>query len=90
VTDFSEFLDLEPGVHPGVALRIELAGRGYTQTAFAKLIGRSPQVLSEIFHAKKGITPESALQFEATLGIPAAAWLYAQADYELHRARSRQ
>lgn len=78
---------LGDGQHPGKALRRELADRECTQAQFAEIIGRPVAVISEIFNAKKRITAETALQFEAALGIPAERWLYAQADYELQRAR---
>lgn len=77
------------GEHPGFALQRELKRRGWTQIQLAEIIDRNVQVVSTICSARKAVTALTALQLEAAFDIDAEAWLYAQADHELSRARQR-
>jgi HTH-type transcriptional regulator / antitoxin HigA len=45
---------------------------GMSQAALARQMGRPVQAVNEIVRGKKEITPETALQLEKTLGIPAS------------------
>jgi HTH-type transcriptional regulator/antitoxin HigA len=76
-------------IHPGEILREELAERGLSQAAFAAQIGRPAQMVSEIITGKKGVTPQTALDFELALGIQADFWVHVQADHDLNAARAR-
>ena len=75
-------------VKPGDILREELEERGWTQKDFANIIGRSPQVVNEIVGGKKSITPETAAQFAAALGMSAELWLNLESVYQLSRVSS--
>ena len=68
---------------PGEILADELKARNCSQTLFASIIGRPTQFISELVHAKRSITPETALQLEAALGIPARSWLELESKYRV-------
>jgi len=77
-------------LHPGKLLKEEIDERGITQKALAQTMGRPPQVLSAIVQGKKHITPETALQLEKALGIPAHIWINLETEYQLAQARERR
>lgn len=63
----------------------ELDERGWTQAEFAEILGRPPQVISEIVSGRKEITRESAAQIAAALGTSPQYWLSLQDQYHLWR-----
>lgn len=71
---------------PGEFLRDELEARGWTQTEFAEIIGRSTRLINEIIAGKRGITPATAKELGAALGTSAIFWLNLEASYQLYRA----
>ncbi len=71
------------GVMPGRILKRELEARGWTQKDLAEIMGRPPQVLSEIINGTKQITPETALELEQAFGIGADFWMNLEARYQL-------
>ena len=74
--------------HPGEMLLEEfLRPLGLTQVAFAARIGVSFPRLSEIIHAKRGITPDTALRLERALGMDAQFWLNLQLAWDLYHCR---
>lgn len=73
-------------IHPGAVLKEELAARGLSANAFALRLRVPPQRIQEIVAGRRGITPETALRLEASLGTPARLWLDMQAGYDLYRA----
>lgn len=70
-------------VKPGNILRRELEARGWTQKAFAQVIGRPAQMVNEIISGKKSITPETALLFSAAFGASSELWLNLESSYRL-------
>jgi HTH-type transcriptional regulator/antitoxin HigA len=72
----------------------ELEARGWTQTEFAEILGRPPQVISEIMSGRKEITRDSAAQIAAALGTTPQLWLNHQDHYHLWKnsqdARTRK
>jgi HTH-type transcriptional regulator/antitoxin HigA len=76
-------------IPPGELLEEELEERDMSQAELARLMGRPAQAVNEIIHARKQITPETALQLERALGIPAYLWLNLESDYRLTLARAR-
>jgi HTH-type transcriptional regulator/antitoxin HigA len=70
-------------IPPGRILERELTARGWTQAELAKVLGRPKQVINEIIHAKKRITPETALELGAALGVSAEFWLNLETTYRL-------
>ena len=77
-------------IHPGELLAEEIAARGMTQRELATLMGRSPQVVSEIVRGRRGISADTAIQLEAALGTAAHIWVGLDADYRLALALARQ
>ena len=73
-------------VHPGVLLKEELEARGLSANAFALKLRVPPQRIQEIVAGRRGISPETALRLEASLGTPARLWVDMQAGYDLYIA----
>ena len=61
--------------HPGEIIKDELIARNLSQREFAKVLGISYSVLNEILNGHRTITAKTALLFEASLGIPADAFV---------------
>ena len=74
-------------IPPGELLLEELEMRGLSQRRLAALIGRPVQAINEIVKGKKAITPQTALQLEAALGIEAVLWLGLETRYRLILAK---
>jgi antitoxin HigA-1 len=73
-----------PPTHPGELLLEEfLRPLGITQVEFARAIGVPLQRVNEIVKGKRGVTPDTALRFEAALGASAQFWLNAQTAWDL-------
>jgi addiction module HigA family antidote len=83
----SEFAFQE--IHPGAVLKEELEARGLSANAFALKLRVPPQRIQDIVAGRRGISPETALRLEASLGTPARLWLAMQAAYELRQAETR-
>ncbi len=74
--------------HPGVMLREEfLVPLGLTQREFARRLGVSYPRLSELVHARRAVTPDTALRLERLLGVEAQFWLNLQLTWDLYHAR---
>lgn len=73
--------------HPGEILKGEIEYRGISQRKLARQMGVSYSVMNEILNAKRPVTTEYALLFEAVLGIDAEPLLSMQADYNIQIAR---
>lgn len=76
-------------VHPGAILKEELETRGLSANAFALRLRVPPQRIQDIVAGRRGITPETALRLEASLGTPARHWLNMQAAYDLFQAEAK-
>lgn len=75
--------------HPGAALKEELEARGLSANAFALRLRVPPQRIQDIVAGRRGISPETALRLEASLGTPARLWLTMQASYDLYQAEAK-
>ncbi len=75
-------------VHPGAVLKEELAARGLSANAFALKLRVPPQRIQDIVAGRRGISPDTALRLEASLGTPARLWLDMQSGYDLYRAEA--
>lgn len=74
--------------HPGEMLREEfLTPLGLTQRECAQRLGVSYPRLNEIIHARRGVTPDTALRLERLLGMEAQFWLNLQLAWDLYHAR---
>ena len=76
-------------VHPGAVLREELEARGLSANAFALKLRVPPQRIQDIVAGRRGISPDTALRLEASLGTPARLWLDMQSAYDLYLADAK-
>ncbi len=74
-------------VSPGEVLCVELELRGMTQQELARRTGITPKHIISILKAKSAITPETAIKFERTLGMPVEYWLNLESHYQEVLAR---
>jgi len=75
---------------PGETLREILTERSISQADLAGRMGRPQKTISEIVNGKAAITPETALELELVLSIPAEFWIARERDYRTYRARHDQ
>lgn len=59
---------------PGETLLETIEALGMSQAQLAERTGRPRKTINEIIKGKAAITPETALQFERVLGVPASFW----------------
>jgi len=71
---------------PGDTLLETIEHKGISQTELAQRMGRPLKTINEIIMGKTGIMPETALQLERVLGIPASFWLERERLYQLELA----
>lgn len=76
-------------VSPGEILAEALDERQMSQSELARLMGRPVKTVNEIVNAKTALTPETALQLELVLGIPASLWVNLEAEYRRFLAEQR-
>ena len=77
-------------IPPGELLGETLEELGMSQQELAHRIGRPYQAISEIVNGKKEITPDTALELEKTIGVPAHIWTNLETDYRMTLARNRE
>jgi len=75
---------------PGDTLKEILDDRGLTQAELAERMGRPKKTINEIIKGKAAITPETALQLELVLGIPASFWTAREQEYRTYLASVEQ
>jgi len=78
----SKFVCARP-IHPGEVLKDEIEYRGISQGKLALQMGMSYKMLNHILNERRPITAQTALIFEAALGIPADSLIRLQTDYNL-------
>ncbi len=86
-TDAHERAWPDIAIPPGELLGEELEARGMSQQDLARRMGRPAQMLNELIHGKKALTPETAIGLEKVLGIPASFWTNSESSYQLVRSR---
>jgi HTH-type transcriptional regulator / antitoxin HigA len=75
---------------PGDTLLDVLEERGMSQVELAERTGRPRKTISEIINGKTAITPDTALQLERVLGVPAQFWSQREQNYQDFLARQRE
>lgn len=76
-----------PPTHPGEMLLEEfIRPMGITQSALADRLGISFPRLNEVVHAKRAVTPDTALRLARVVGMSADFWLGLQLDWDLWHA----
>lgn len=77
-------------IPPGEYLEEVIGELGMTKDELARRMGRPATKLSPIFKGEKAITPDTALQLEKVVGVPAHIWTGLEAEYRLTLARHEQ
>lgn len=77
-------------IPPGEYLEEVIEDIGISQAELARRMGRPAQAINEMIHGEKAITPETALQLEQVLGVPAHIWSGLESDYRLILAKQKQ
>jgi len=72
---------------PGETLAELLGERDMTQRSLAQRMGRTPKTINEIIKGKAPITPETAIQLERVLGVPAEFWDARERVFRAYHAR---
>ncbi len=75
---------------PGETLLETIESLGMTQIQLAERTGRPPKTISEIVKGKAAITPDTALQLEKVLGVPATFWTNREMRYRESLARQKE
>jgi HTH-type transcriptional regulator / antitoxin HigA len=73
---------------PGETLLETMNALGLTQVDIAERTGRTPKTINEIIKGKAPITPDTAIQFESVLGVPASFWNTREKNYREYLARA--
>ncbi|MBW1944850.1 MAG: HigA family addiction module antidote protein [Deltaproteobacteria bacterium] len=77
-------------VPPGEYLEEVLGDLGMSKDELARRMNQSARGLSAIFKGEKAITPDTALQLDKLVGVPAHIWTGLEAEYRLTLAREQQ
>lgn len=77
-------------IPPGESLLELLDEKGLSQADLAERTGRPKKTINEIVKGKAAITPETALQFERVLGMPASYWVSLEQLYRSALARQEE
>jgi HTH-type transcriptional regulator/antitoxin HigA len=75
---------------PGDTLLETIQTIGLSQAELAERLGRPRKTVNEIIQGKAAITPETALQLEAVLNVPADFWINREARYREYMARREE
>jgi len=84
-TNHKTYSDLP--IPPGEYLEEVIKELGMSKDELAKRMNRPAGKLSSIFKGGKVITPDTALQLEKVVGVPAHIWTGLEAEYRLALAR---
>lgn len=85
MTEQAHMSDL--AIPPGEYLEEVLEEIGVSQAELARRMGRPAQAINEILKGEKSITPETALQLEKVVGVPAYFWSNLESSYRLILAK---
>ncbi|UCE18312.1 MAG: HigA family addiction module antidote protein [Gemmatimonadota bacterium] len=77
-------------IPPGEYLEEVISELGMTKDELARRMNRPAPKLSAIFTGNKAITPDTALQLEKVVGVPAHIWTGLEAEYRLALARQQE
>src|SRR5438876_9226998 len=72
---------------PADFIKEELEERGWSQADLAAIMGRAPNVISEVLSGKRSITNKTAEELGEAFGTGAQYWLNLQAAYEAYKLR---
>ncbi len=77
-------------IPPGEFLSEILEDLQMTQLDLAKRMGRPPQAINEMIKGNKAITPETAIQLEQVVSVPAHIWTNLESEYRLIKAKAEE
>jgi len=75
---------------PGETLLETIEELGMSQAELAQRMGRPKKTINEIIWGKAAITPETALQLERVLRVPASFWSNREQQYRQYLARLKE
>jgi HTH-type transcriptional regulator/antitoxin HigA len=75
---------------PGETILEMITELGMSQAELAQRTGRTRKTINEIIQGKAPITPETALQLERALNIPARFWNTRESHYRHHLATKKE
>ena len=81
MTDTHLYSDL--AIPPGEYLEEVIAELGMSKEELARRMSRPAARLSAIYKGEKAMTPETALQLEKVVGVPAHLWIGLESEYRL-------
>lgn len=77
-------------IPPGEFLEEVIDDLGMSKDDLARRMNRPASKLSAIFRGDKAITPDTALQLEKVVGVPAHVWTGLESEYRLTLAQQQQ
>ncbi|MBN2034598.1 MAG: HigA family addiction module antidote protein [Deltaproteobacteria bacterium] len=77
-------------VPPGDTLKETIEAMGMTQAELAQRTGRPKKTINEIIKGKAAIMPDTAIQLERVLGVPASFWNNLERNYQETLARLKE
>lgn len=77
-------------IPPGEYLEEVLEELDMSKAELARRMGRPATKMSQIFKGEKTITPETAMQLEKVVGVPANIWLGLESEFRLALARQAE
>ncbi|HWZ23474.1 MAG TPA: HigA family addiction module antitoxin [Cytophagaceae bacterium] len=80
---------LKENFHPGEFIKDELEARGLKQKDLCEKMKIAKNVLSELIHGKRNLTPLLALKLETALGTNAEFWMKLQVHYDINLIRNK-
>ena len=83
----NEALHSDLAIPPGEYLEEVIGDLGMSKDELARRMNRPASKLSAIFSGHKAITPETALQLERVVSVPAHIWTGLESEYRLILAR---
>ena len=75
---------------PGETLQELLDDRQMSQAELARRMGRPDKTINEIIQGKAGLTPQTAIQLEHVLGVPASFWNNREQAYRAFLAKQAE
>src|SRR5690554_5751085 len=83
-------LDILKGIHPGFFLANELRKRKLSKGQLALRIGEYPQVIGDITHGKRRLSPRIALKLDNAIGKEEGFFLLLQAWHDIYEEKRLQ
>ena len=83
--------EIRPSTHPGIILKEEFTSPlNITQAKLSKDLNVGIKTISELYNAKRGITPLMALKLSEYFGTTPQFWLNLQNAYDLHKTYKKE